>query len=57
MLMKPNSDDPSCRICGESVDPADDYCFGCKSFICADCTGESVLLMGDHDWSDHIQVQ
>lgn len=37
-----------CKICGKVVDE-DDYCYGCKEFICED-HGDA---MGCHSWEAH----
>ena len=41
---------PVCYFCGKQV-TEDDYCYGCKHFVCDDCNVEPVL--GKHDVDEH----
>ena len=52
-------DDPVCATCGEAVDPSEDWCFGCRHFVCADCSGDSEFLLpaGQHNLDDHQAVR
>lgn len=42
-----------CYLCGEPCDE-DDYCYGCRKYICSDCDENAV--MGDHEPEDHKDV-
>jgi len=40
-----------CYFCEKEV-TEDDYCFGCKHYVCEDCD-HAPLTIGDHDVDDH----
>ena len=46
-------------VCFECGDPAtdDDYCFGCKSFICSECGKNWEILGHGHLREDHLRDQ
>lgn len=41
-----------CAICGKQV-TEDDYCYGCKSYICMDCFNLDIP-MGIHAVAAHV---
>jgi hypothetical protein len=53
--MLPSAEEPVCRICEEKVAPDEDWCFGCKSFICEVCVMDGPYLTGSHHYTDHVQ--
>jgi len=49
-LPLPKNEMPICYFCAKSV-TEEDYCFGCKHFVCQDCDQEKPI--GNHDVDDH----
>ena len=43
-----------CYFC-ERIVTEDDYCYGCKHFVCQDCDQTNVL--GSHDVDEHEEVE
>lgn len=41
---------PICYFC-EKVVTEEEYCYGCKHFVCEDCNEND--LIGNHDVNDH----
>jgi hypothetical protein len=56
-VIAPSNDDPACRLCGEPVDVLEDWCFGCRAWVCEDCVGDRMLIVGTHKVTDHEWVQ
>lgn len=52
---KPNTDlTGSCFNCGKPL-TQDDYCFGCKEYICDKCDANGVTMPpGRHEPTDHL---
>lgn len=43
----------SCTLCGGTVHPENDWCFGCRSFVCID---HPQTPFGTHEAEDHDAV-
>jgi hypothetical protein len=41
-----------CRVCDKLCNE-DDFCYGCKEYICEECDFSSGSPMGDHSWEAH----
>ena len=41
---------PKCYFCGKEV-TEDDYCYGCKEYVCEECNETDPW--GSHDVEDH----
>lgn len=46
----------SCYKCKKPV-TQDDYCHGCKEYVCQGCDDNADRLMGPHDVQDHFRVE
>ena len=44
-----------CALCEKEV-PEDNFCHGCKEFVCDGCSGGFNAPMGGHDLMDHEEA-
>lgn len=51
-MTKPPSKGP-CFSCGKETSD-DNYCFGCRSFVCESCDKSHGELFGSHAPKDHL---
>ena len=45
-------DEKRCSLCELPDQPEDQFCYGCKSYVCDACSRNDTL-MGSHDVVDH----
>lgn len=50
---EPKDGEP-CALCG-AITQREDYCFGCKSYVCDDCDPGLSDTCGAHDVADHLE--